>query len=339
MFKKHRLQTVLWWAALFLLIAGAGIIFVLSQNNSLLLHKAVRVRDESIFVGNRASYFWISDDSFLTTKEIAQGDYDLLNCNVRDGQQKVVAGASALFSGHEKASDIFWWLPSPDGKWLLTISGSPEAAVYTAGSADGRQQFSWKRKWAPGQIAWNPDGSGWIEFSAEKEQTVLRFFPTAGSHEPTERRFPKRLISAADFRNPRRIWILASPLARSWQDSLEVLELNWPGGTNFVLRSRLAVPKRARDFPHEEMCGNRVAILFSIEPAFPRFVLTGQFPFFRPESRWFQELWIEALDGSGLRKIGRTRAHEGISGVQWTADGKAITFLSGDALWRVPIAR
>jgi dipeptidyl aminopeptidase/acylaminoacyl peptidase len=85
--------------------------------------------------------------------------------------------------------------------------------------------------------------------------------------------------------------------------------------------------------------GDRVAWLADHPATLPKLTLLRGWPFVVTESRRRATIWLSALDGSGLRFLGRLPPQAGVNALEWDPSGASISFLHQEAIWRVPLAR
>lgn len=278
-------------------------------------------------------YFWKSADEVLFLRETGQTALRLFVRNVRTGQETALTALDNRLNIPTRRHNTQTWRLSPDGNWLLTISGGRKTApIFEANSLDGRQ----KRAWPIGigtefSMFWFPDSRRWLELRS-REWGAQPILHTLDGRSMTGQKIKGPRTWPLGITNKGRLVDVEQSATR-----VTLYEYGLEPEAGPALQNPVPLPRGSRIQEAEPSPdGTRMAYLtvaFRSSPV--RYLFRGLFPTYTQNANPRYTLWVSSTDGSGLKEVGIEDSAD-ITGIQWTPDGKRLSFFARRTLRTIP---
>lgn len=335
---------VLFGGLMWLLVAGIP--------TASLLNKATRItgtRDwqpSGGFLKNSYPYAWRSDHELLHLLPAVNGGpgWRVAGLDVRTGARRDVAVLPAGASPYLQLS--------PDQRWLLgrdNLTRPPSARLFAVAVDGSRRVVSWPyRRWM-NPASWLADSSGcfWIAFINRRwyQVTCRLDDPAAQSTAPLPG-LPAYAHALGFSRRDGRLVVMLP--CEPWQTGVVRLADLARAGPSFISEHTMTLPTGPA-VPSWKLSPDGERIAWYVRPdnriAPGRGRIERLFtslrarlePFFPTTYR--HVVYVSRRDGSDLREIGRVQCRLedfGVGSLQWTPNGRRISFGYRDALWSVP---
>lgn len=347
-----------------LLVALAGITWLLSRRNQPLLSYATPINTQSRPFG--PYHEWLSAEEVLGTCSDHRG-FCLLN--TRTGRETPLTAFNEKW-GKELSAQVGMGLTallSPNGEWLLwrSLRGDrrENERMWIAAEINGRRHVTGKissnGNWW-GHHSWMPDGKGWVEMRRQENgRWAVRIVSIERPGTFSEVTVPGANVHAGNYAvlgfndtGQILVYTTASNSDRPPFSQFNLIQFDLHAPTGSARQFALDIPGVNWAYPPEVALsrkGNRIAVLIHAnqEPSpFTQF-LRRWLPFLprpsMPVPKDIQELWMCEKEGKRRRKIGFYRRKTGfdpasvpIRYVQWTPDGKRLSFVHNGILYTVP---
>jgi hypothetical protein len=250
--------------------------------------------------------------------------------------------------------------PSPDGRWVFWVENPRAQSVPVATAVDGSATVRWPRHWYNDDLAWTPDSKGWVwgtyvptgRVSASGKKVSAFGFEAFRVDRPGVRQIPLATPSGMP-------WILGCTATDrvlvNDGAGYDVRDLHMTGGLPLVeyALGAVATPVRTFSVPvpgppdAQDMRvrlspqGDRLLWCFQVYHV-PPLAGLGRLLHVRPlfEATGSLDVWVSQVDGSRPRHIGALNI--GSAGylaepVEWTPDGRCISFDYDSVLWTKPV--
>jgi hypothetical protein len=313
---------------------------------TLLLSRAIRLTDPI----NSERYCWLSDRQLLLLHEGRNNHYRAVRLDIPTKTLTKLPALEATISKIYLDAHVF---ASPDGKWLLCppFDGEPDATAITL---DGTQV----RHWPVDEdvlLAWIPGSSRWMDMHLVEPHNsddttiaqILVYDVNNPQSKQTLRGDSTIHIQYSDLQAvpvvtpdhrlvvPYVTYLIAEhiPAIQTTSCRLETdhlipthtytCHLPVPLPTN----EELALSPRA-----DRLAWRSVSVHV---PPWQQW-LHRLFSHYKVKSQYVTTLYTARLDGSGLKEVGHIHRAVYLEGLQWSPDGKQLSFYYGNALYTVP---
>lgn len=279
-----------------------------------------------------SGYFWKSNNELLFSRDAGAGGLRIFVRNIATQQESPLPALDRLLAGQNP--NMAYWRLSPDGQWLLAATlNRRQKPTFNAYALDGSRKVTWPVVMGSEmEILWLPDSRRWVEFRATLRGIRTRLHTLDGK----------------DTNGPALNGPCAWPLGVTPNGSVINLEQMSPrptlmlyplhGSISSSQNATVPLPASARIVEAEPSPdGGHMAYLTASSLKAPlKSLLQSLFPSLDRTPHPRQTLWIARADGSGLREVGVEDTAR-IAGLQWTPDGKRLSFFADDILRLLPI--
>lgn len=353
-----RLKKV-WGIGILILLTGVvgGIVWLVKTRTPALLTVASRVTTQGKYSGN--DFAWISENEYLCVSTDGQ---TILRYRLSDGVR------TPLTSPVDNLSQVANIEVSPNGEWvcwdkLTYANASFRSGIYN-GSIRSYPYLSHLSDTHHRQLSgmaggrWEPDSSHLFSFGtlvvmSDKNRLTVQptVFFSDGFEGGDSLNVPIEPAVVSELNET----IMVTPnrlLGISQQDGPHKgpAELNEYKLDKTLHRTRTWLVKLP---PHTMAwegkiapAGDRVAWLITTEYVDPALAaLHRLLPPVKTYAQSRQELWISRLDGTGMQVLGQTPIgmkngnQVSVADLRWLPDGRHLSFVYDDALWRVSTSR
>jgi hypothetical protein len=329
-----------------LLIVAGALVVVLAPRGPTLLQRATRI------ARTKGLHCWLSDHKVLF---LPGGNYHY-RISIMDLATKTWLREKRMDAVFNAFCTDRYFYSSPDGKWLL-CSAFESAPAHAVRLADGHTlAFPMEESYI--LYTWIPGTSRWMYLTAEVDTDSdalhlkkVTIFDVTGPR-------PVQVLKAApgiaidEYAIPVALRDGRLLIPSAVEDSkdgmaaaIRTVECAVEGGRVTLKRTfmlRLPSPKEVYYFALSPQ-GDRIAWVEEYDlpaPAWRRW-LGKWLRRFAASPQRRNVLCVARLDGTGRREIGDTLKQPGrdkfVTGVQWTPDGRRVSFLCDGALWTVPV--
>lgn len=361
-------------SALFLLLAcGTTLLFVFLPRETLLRDKATRIADTKGWDFGWTGYHWINNRELLFCKLNPPEDPEIDNFHfykhdVSTGKDTYLAALTRLmqhsFGKHSECGispdgqRLLWTGPGDWGKSLadqkrVAYHGNHDA-LWSA-TLEGEQPFLW-RKTNFGLVSWMSDSRHLVEYTLNAKLDQYNYETIYDIENPkTNRRFavlqcntPGTIIAN------NHLLVTTGKESDSPEDPIQTLEVSeteagqeTPMSHKYLLHLPFKAEVRAESFAPS---GEFILLALVQEDTLPPLYawLHRCIPAFKPPSRPKISFWVSRLDSGQMREVGYLPLEpDTVNGgilmdsmpvdIQWTPDGKRLSFKLQDALYTVPI--
>lgn len=279
-------------------------------------------------------YWWLSEEELLLFRiSENQGDIVPMRYQIDSRKMTPLPALQALwhrFSGNPETVQV-----APDGKWLLWKD--TKGATHIA-SLDGLHHFS-----IPSQQAslnrWLSDSRHWVELvPAGDIYSFANIYSIDKPHDKISKPLFPPFPSTPDLANIHRITLADDEhiLVHYWNEAPGKLDPSRIIAATFtpnpLFRGKFSFTTPRTDYEKGDILfapqTKRLAWVLEFYQPYPPYSYTG--------------FWTKELSKVGVKEIGYLVAFGGKhrskpQNVQWTPDGKHLSFIYRDTLWRVSV--
>jgi hypothetical protein len=331
-------------------VAICALVWISLPREPLLLELSSPVLPRERFHWN--TYAWLSNDELIGARKDR-----LIRYHIRPESAMDLTG---LVEDKSTATDLY---ASPDGKWLLWLASKPDTRApdirvidpCIARLASGpvrKKPYAWNEIWEPDSqhtVGFtNPSGmrlTTAVVYDARSGRTsrtipvgadvVSRFTSCVATA-------PDRLLEVEDTASGPYVGPISEATTNQTTDISEyrldtTLHRVRTWSVDLPMHTTVA---EARISP----TGDRIAWILNGERINPTDILLHRlFTSFNIITHHTQELWVSAIDGSGLREIGHSPPNPGpdapgdINDLRWLPDRRALSYLYNDRLYRIAV--
>jgi hypothetical protein len=332
-------------------IIGAGLFVLFSKPEQPLLRRAVPlectrgvITEEKtrtgyyLYIHSAPSYFWLSPTEILQISESDPGVYETVQVDLTRGRHTRQPGRSLLGRAVDRTDDTFYWLVSPDGKWLFSMRRRGADIVYGATRFDGAAERSWTNRFGGGQDpTWLNDSSAIVEWRHREGVNYLRVYWLDGGFDELNGDSVS-VEPAAGGSHPLGAWTMVPIGMWSPGEAAEYIRLVRDGTNTAAARLSIPTPPELAGVEGKTVLspsGDRLAWLYYFKRRIPRIRLKSDYPYFDTRPLYVTTLFVSDVGRDGLRCLGSLPPDQDINEVVWTPDGKALSFVHDGALWTV----
>lgn len=287
------------------------------------------------------SYTWLSDSDLLLIERIDFNEWNIERKNVITGKKQILP---TLINQIHNSFGLFLgqFAPSPNFKWLLWTTSGTDTSMLWGTAMDASHLFGpvFERMYI-GKILWLDD-SHWIEVQnyplyAPPEITTIRARQYSADEPDTG--LPVKMATPSE-KGRLDLWsmrltsdrhLIAHPQIRSEQETTKIVvfKLSLDSEREVPQQSIVSLSPGAHIYETAfSPQGDRLAWLTS------------------PDKGHVASLWVGRIDGSQIRKLGslplsapldQYAAGNQFQQVTWTPDGKYLSFIYKDGLYKIPV--
>jgi hypothetical protein len=287
------------------------------------------------------AWFWRSASTltclrFRSSSSIEWIDMDIANDHRSEGSP------GPLLQPHPPDAELVSWSPSLDGQWFLQISREGTNRIYAVFHLRGGLHAEWRHPYeSHSHPEWLSDSSGFVEWPIREGQLLARVhWLTTGSSMEVNLEQLAAIPGSCTVALPQPFVLMTRwPRDPSVVAEFLVLDpIDQPEGWH---RRVLPLPAALAGYDDVHVyaapTGDHLAWLAHARSSFPTVGVSGRFPFLTVQVQHRTTLFVSTLDGTDLRRVGRTPAGVTLEHLQWIPESIAISFLHAGRLWIQPV--
>jgi hypothetical protein len=237
---------------------------------------------------------------------------------------------------------IVFWVPSPDGQWLLTVRRLDQRRLYQVFDHHHSLHRSWtNRHEGRSNPDWLSDSSGFVEWPIRDGRLLARvhWLDRDETAEADLLDLPVQAVHGPGPLPQPCVPLLYSPPAVGV--AVEFLVLSPDREPRSWQRATLRLPDALRRYEPPRIAlapaAARIAWLCESTNRLPRISFSRAPPFVRVQPRLQSSLFVSRPDGSQLAPLGRTQPGTVVDAVRWSPAGDHLSFFYQDVLWLQPL--